>query len=186
MPSCVEFDFRFPKSARILCIGSSNTGKSVIIKRLLEHNDKVFQSSANLTWYFYAVWQPLYAEIEKNIKNVKFFHGLNLLEKMLSPSDFFTENRVCIVIDDLDFDVFNNLTVSKLFTLYAHHLPIHRILLTSQNPLGLKSKFGTTILRNCSAFILTRSPHMKHLIKLLGQQMCEGKKLLEIYNFSNE
>ena len=76
--------------------GTTGSGKTTWIYRLLKHKDDMILPSPDNFFYFYGIWQDLYAEMEENMTYVKFREGLPSMEvvKSMSPNSM-------IVLDDL-------------------------------------------------------------------------------------
>ena len=77
--------------------GPTCCGKSQFVKRLLESGEDMIEGAPeNITWC-YAIYQPAYDEMQRNISNITFVEGVPCdLESMIIPS-----KRNLVVIDDL-------------------------------------------------------------------------------------
>jgi len=61
--------FQSPKS--IFVLGSSNSGKTMYTKNILENADGM---PSNI-FYCYSIWQPIFDEMRSSISNLQFYQG---------------------------------------------------------------------------------------------------------------
>ena len=137
----------------------------------------MFETDPEHIMYCYAVWQPLFDEMEK-LPNFTLHQGLPINIDEWNPES----NHRLIIIDDLMEKVVDNLDMSLLFTQGCHHKNISVIFIT-QN-LYLKGKHARTISLNTQYLVLFRSLRDVSQITTLGKQLFPGqsKLLTQVYH----
>ena len=165
----------FKDCSSIMVCGATSSGKTRWTYRLLQNH--MFETDPEYIMYCYAVWQPIFDEMEK-LPNFTLHQGLPLNIDEWNPQS----NHRLIIIDDLMEKVVDNLDMSLLFTQGCHHKSISVIFIT-QN-LYLKGKYARTISLNTQYLVLFRSLRDVSQITTLGKQMFPGqsKLLTQVYN----
>ena len=181
--SVLEADLRIPAQSRIIIAGSSKSGKTRLCYNLLKNSSLVFENPFEEIFWFYMIYQKFYDKLKRKLKNIQFFQGLDELEKVLSDKSLFEDKKIYLVIDDLQEEAYASSLVSKIFCIFAHHLPIEQCIFIVQNPL-IRAKYQTTINRNANILILTKSARLKGAMIHIGQQVFpgKGKILMEAYD----
>lgn len=141
--------------------GSSGSGKTTFVKRLIEQAPHITNTPPKRIIYFYGVFQPLF----KTMPNVEFVEGL--------PPSF---NRYLdgitptwLIIDDLMEKAGSSEEVANLFVRGSHHLNASVINLT-QNLYSKGSKTRTLNL-NSHYLLYFKNPKDKSMIDHVARQM---------------
>lgn len=66
---------KFNANSNIIVSGQSHAGKTTFVFYLMK-NLAVFESNIQHILYAYGMWQPLFEQMEMEIKNITFFHGV--------------------------------------------------------------------------------------------------------------
>jgi len=160
--------------------GSTRSGKTTWLYRLLSHTSEMFpQNPPQQILYCYGVWQDMFEEMERHIKNISFHHGLPSHAQIENLSSNNSHN--IIVLDDLMNEVVKNSDIELLFTRGAHHKKLTVIYL-NQN-LFCQGKNAKSINLNCHYLVLFHNLRDNSQIKRLGQQIFpgEGEVLVQAY-----
>ena len=156
--------------------GTTGSGKTTWIYRLLKNKDDMILPSPDNFFYFYGIWQDLYAEMEENMTYVKFSEGLPSMEvvKSMSPNSM-------IVLDDLAHLVYSNKEMELLFSQVSHHKKIS--VCHIKNNLFYQGKHARTISLNTHLYVLLSNPRDESQILTFGRQVYPSKPLclLEAY-----
>lgn len=173
------FPFEGPSTFAIS--GTTGSGKTTWIKKLLLNKDKLFPDNPpRMILYCYGIWQSLFEEIEKNMPDIVFHKGLPSTQQINNISNNNVHNIV--ILDDLMQDVVKNSDIEILFTRGAHHKKL-TIIYLNQN-VFCQGKYARTIALNCHYLILFKNLRDCSQIQRLGQQIFPGKSqvLVEAYN----
>ena len=172
--------------SRIAICGSSGSGKSVILHKLLKHSQYLFAGKTDLILYFSLMDDlKLFQDISQFECQFKFYKGLDELESVLIEHKHFArENGVVVVLEDLQLEAFNNETVAKIFTAYAHHMPLTGVIITCQSPYLRTARYQTIINRNLTHYIFSRSPRLRSGLCIIGREIdpMKPKQLLSAFN----
>lgn len=176
MASRTEIDLRFthPMCARVC--GPSNSGKTMWVRKFLEHLDYLGRDfpSKQVLWC-HGQSQALHSVPINNV-SVKYYEGMPSIEeiKVESPS--------ILIIDDLASEIQDDLNLLNLFTKHSHHLGISVIFITqSIYPPGKHMK---TVATNSNYDILFNSPRDMRQLITYGSQLRPLKRsntFLEAY-----
>ncbi|KMQ81740.1 hypothetical protein RF55_25379, partial [Lasius niger] len=142
-----------------LVSGPTGSGKSVFVKKMLEHH--MFHPWPDKVIYCYGVYQPLF----NSMKDVIFEEGL--------PSYLNQIQNALIIVDDLMTELSGDSRLSNLFTKGSHHRYISIIFIV-QN-LFHQGKEMRTIHLNCHYMTLFKNPRDKSQVMHLARQMFPGK-----------
>ena len=98
--------------------GISGAGKAFVVRRLIQHIDKMLDPSPQKVTYAYNVWQKIFSEMEKEHDFVQFIEGV--------PSENDLENLSnnepqCFILDDMMLECVNYLRIETLFTQGSHN-----------------------------------------------------------------
>lgn len=162
---CDYIKFRCPFTA-MLC-GPTGCGKTVLLRRLLKHHDKLFdikldKGKLKVIWC-YGIWQKLYNEpIDKSVE-CTFIKGL------CSEQDILDKKANIVVIDDLMSQLSDNVELADLFTKGSHHLNFS-VMFVSQN-LFHQGKHMRDISLNCHYIILFKNPRSQDQVQALSRQV---------------
>jgi len=158
-------DLRLQSPFTCMVVGPSGSGKSYLVRRVLEHRDIVMRSPpARIVWC-YGVWQGLYDQLQTALP-IEFVSGL--------PSDdLLREGNFILVIDDLMHQAQSSDRVAKIFTKYSHHNNITCFLLT-QN-LFPKGSEVRNISLNSNYIVLMKNSRDRAQIQHLARQVYPGQ-----------
>lgn len=160
---------QFETPSSLLVCGPSNSGKTSFVKRLLENASLMFKTPPKYILYCYgSVWQPIFDEMEKCVKNIRFFKGLPTEDEFLDIRDSNDGHFVC-VLDDLMSQSSNSSFVEKIVYAGSHHLNM-TIVCLMQN-LYQKGKVMRTISLNMHYYILFENRRDMEQILRFGRQV---------------
>ena len=94
----------------LLLAGSSCSGKTTWVFRLIENLDKIFTNKIERIVYFYKIWQ---SKFDSFVNEIEFHQGLP------DPTLLQQSKGCLIVLDDLMNEKLSLIT--QIFTVYAHH-----------------------------------------------------------------
>lgn len=175
------FPFEAPTTFSVS--GTTGSGKTTWLCKLLEHKDVLFPSvHTEKILYCYGVWQELFTKMERIIPNIFFHEGLPSSKTVEELTG--NKKHNIIVLDDLMLQVVKNEEIELLFTRGSHHKNL-TIIYINQN-LFCQGKNARTITLNCHYLILFENRRDCLQIKRLGQQIFPGhsQHLVESYKDS--
>lgn len=166
------------KQYRCLISGSSSTGKSTLIQKLMINDNKLYPHDYDNIIYCHGVQT-------KALKSLQRYFG-----KVLQLFDHIPGNLVelcgrkehnLLVLDDLDEAAFSNSDVASCFTKWSHHYNFN-IILSTQN-IFTHGSSRLTLLRNATHLILFPNYLDNTVPRLIAQKVLPGKTgvFLEIY-----
>ena len=172
--------YPFPGSTSIGVSGTSNSGKTTFVYKLLKNKDVMFEGSPDKILYCHGIDQPLFLEMESSLPSIRFHKGLP--SKELIEEYSYSKTGNIIVLDDLMESVVSNAEMEKLFFLGAHHRRLVLIYL-NQNMYYQGSK-ARTISLNTHFLVLMKNPRGLSSLQCLSRQVFAGKSklLIEAYN----
>lgn len=157
--------------------GSSSSGKTSLLKRLLMEVDQLYDPKPTLIIYVYKVFDPDFDVLSRKMGNRILF-----LDSLPEESQFNRliegQNHTLLCVDDA-----LNFTSQKffvdLFVCNGHHNKITSFIVTQH--LYHKAPYTGTICQNAHIIILMPSPRDHSTILALGRQLGEYKVLRDIY-----
>ena len=156
--------------------GTTGSGKTTWIFKLLKNKDKMIVNPPSHILYCYGIWQHLYAEMEETMSYVSFKEGLPSMEtvKSMPPHSM-------IVLDDLAHLIYNNKEIELLFSQVSHHRKIS--VCHIKNNLFYQGKHARTISLNTHLYVLLSNPRDESQILTFGRQIYPSRplSLLEAY-----
>lgn len=171
--------YPFPANTTISVTGTTFSGKTTWVYKLLKHKNVMFQSPPNKILYCYGVHQSLFDEMEETLPSITFHKGLPSTKLL----DEYSNSPTCniIILDDLMQSIVSNAEIEQLFTLGAHHRRLVVIYL-NQN-LFCKGSKSRSISLNTHFLILLKNPRDLSQIQCLSRQIYPGesKLLVEAY-----
>jgi hypothetical protein len=170
--------FPFEGPSTLSVSGTTGSGKTSWIFKLLKNRDDMFTNSPHKILYCFGVWQKLYDEMEKDISNIIFHKGVPNYTYL---EEFIDGNHNIIILDDLMADCVKNQDVANLFSIGAHHQRLS-IVYINQN-MFCQGKNARTIALNCHYIVLFQNLRDRSQVQRLGQQLFPGQSqlLLEAY-----
>ena len=174
---------KFFNYSNVIVSGSSQSGKSMIVNRIVNNSDSLFFIQPTKFIVIYSAWQQMYDEMEKKLQNITF------LENFPSEDDL---NKLCaghnhsiLIADDKGVGVSDDRFMGDLFSRFGHHKKITSFLILQSTT--MKGKFSQDILRNSHYSIIMRSGGREgQSIRSLGIQINDLKNLQEAYKSATE
>lgn len=160
---------KFFSSFRLLISGSSCSGKTTLLFKLL-NNKNIFDTKHHCITYFYNSYQEEF----KKWPNIKFHKGL--------PKTVEKHNGTCLQIyDDLIDQCANSPNILSLVIRDSHHQNKDVIIL-SQN-LYWGGKYMRTISLNCNYLIVFKNPRDSSQIQYLARQIYphQSNSVVDVY-----
>lgn len=164
-------DMRLKSPFTSIIAAGSGSGKTWLMKRLIDNANAVCTEPPSEIIYCYGAWQPLF----EDMRNVTFHEGLIDIQ-----SDFSRDGKPrWIVIDDLMEKVKKNEEMNSLFTKYSHHFNLSVFFLVQ----NLFAKDLRTISLNTHYFFIFKNPRDSSNIMHLAKQLYPGNAnfLVESY-----
>lgn len=164
--------FTFCSPCVIQIVGPSMTGKSTIVRKLIEYKDSLFEIRPTKVLYCYGVWDKKFDEM----KNINFIKGIpNDLEHINSEYFQDSSNHLLIVFDDLMDEIVKSSEMERLFVRGVHHCNIS-VIYVSHN-LYYQGRFSRTISLNLQYLILLRGNKDTRQLHLLGGRLGLKKEI---------
>ena len=151
--------FRHPFT--MLCVGSTMTGKTTYLTKLIQQRHDMIKPNVERVIYSYNKYQTAF----DSMTDVQFVRGMNF---NLDPSI----PTLLIIDDNMNH---TDETLAELFTVDAHHQNTSIIFVT-QN-LFLQNKFYRTACLNTQYMIFFRSPRSCNQMTHLAKQIYTGNKV---------
>lgn len=166
----MPWDLRLITPFNYIISGSSQSGKTNFIKRLLENKDDLMTVPPSKVFLFYKLRQEVYNEmVSTNLVNEltdvsSQFPSLDEIQDMVKP---YKDNGGSLIIFD---DILSDITkdFQQLFCNASHHLNCSIIFVT-QN-LFQHNQFFRTMSLNSHYFTIMRNARDKQQISILGKQ----------------
>lgn len=180
------YDVRFKTPCNILVVGSSGSGKTQCLKHFIEQKDALFDYPPEHVIFFYEENQDMYKYLKKkNLVDV-FVQGLPTSEELkdvidsLRPSASNEKKQpILCIYDDLVQEV--NAEISKIFTVYGHHLSLINIFVT-QELFAKNSNFRTMSLNSHYLILFKLVRDVSQILPLARQiSPFEGRFIIESY-----
>jgi hypothetical protein len=162
--------------------GPSNSGKTTLISRILEHKNHLFTCSTLKTVLFYNQSQEIYRKwsgaglIDYSQKGIPRLTDFEAIAKFYSNSE-----GAVIIVDDLGAQVLANLDFFEhIFVVLSHHLKLSVFLVVH----NLFEKGLRKISLNTNRFVITANHRDQSQIGYLSRQAFPGSKnfLTSVYN----
>lgn len=164
--------------APFTCIvsGSSGSGKTTFVERLLkERNEIIHPSPLNVLYCFGELTPKILEWKQRQHYGITVHYGFPLEETIKSMLP-----NLLLILDDLLTDLEENIKlVNKLFTRGSHHWNLSIILITQ----NIYDKSLRLLRLNSHYLVLLRNPQGQDQIRTLSHQMYPGKRkyFLESY-----
>lgn len=158
--------FRHP--ATVLVAGPTFSGKSHLMRQILENKDQMLRPPVEEVIWCYGIESPQLVSLKEKFPDIKLHRGLPDLDRLASlPKGV----KRALVIDDLMNETKGNV-VSNLFTKIAHHMDIS-VFYLCQNVLN-NNKEMRNIFLNAMYKVLFYNPGDLTQITLLNNRMYPG------------
>jgi hypothetical protein len=156
-----SYDMTLLTPSKWIIFGSSGSGKTSFVLKLLEFQNEMFNKTFDRIIYFYGQTEP---DVKfHNLKNIEIINGLNIDEDYLNSFDKNLNN--VIILDDLMNEIGNDKVIANLFSKFSRHRNI-TVFLLLQN-IFPKGKFFTDFFRNANYLVLMKNPLGMSQIRLL-------------------
>ena len=165
----------FKTNSRIICAGSSNSGKSYLINSLILENESKFNKII-ITGQPHDILKKSKI-LETKIVTYDYFPSIQEI------NEFGEKGHKLVLLDDTYVTAFSDKNVLSYYT-HARHSNISCILI-SQNLFYTRGKFSKDITLNCSHLILLRMRDISQLSHLSRQIYGKGysSKIPDVYKF---
>lgn len=173
--------FKVSNPSNFLLVGATRTGKTSLMLDIIRDREEIFAREIESIYYCFEVWQNVF----DNFPFVNFHQGLIKNVQEVFPVSTNPNKQHILVIDDMVTDIEESgVLMSKIFSVYGHHLNINVFLLT-QN-LFYQNKFFRNITLNTHYIILLQMRRDKSQLKRFFSQIYPSKSalLMEVYNQS--
>ena len=158
-------DVRFRTPANYYICGQSQSGKSHLVRSMLDHLEELFYPVPTKILYCYGEHQKKFDDLSQRLSNIEFVDGF--------PNDLYAlvegHDNSLVILDDLMSQCSNDTRVSDLFTRGSHHRGISDLFLT-QN-LFPPGKLSRTFSLNSHYLLIFRNPRDSLGISTLARQM---------------
>ena len=155
-----------------LCVGSTFSGKTTFLSRLLQYRDCMIEPPVERVIYSYKKWQPVF----DTMSGVEFHQGMDFKLDKSIPT--------LLIIDDQLQDCAIEKELVELFTVKAHH-DNTSVIFVSQNLFHQSKAFRTAGL-NAMYLFLFKSPRGSSQVAHLARQLCSGAKARELVSAYEE
>ena len=163
------FKIRCP--ATICISGPSGSGKSCLVRKIIQNLDKTFDRVPTQIIYCYSIFQPLFEVMKKESPlPIEFVHEL--------PEDLVPKPRTLLILDDLQNSA---KIIADYFTKISHHCDTDVVYLC-QN-IFLQNSYHRTCNLNTHILCLFKNPRDSAQIRYLAGQISPTNKkfLLDAY-----
>lgn len=132
--------FLFDSPCTISLCGSTKSGKSTLLKKLIKYKDVLFKDKPTKVLYCYGIWDKNFDQMH----DVEFVKGLpSDIDNLNSEFSRDASSHLLLIFDDLAHELVNSLNIQDLFIRGAHHSNIS-VIFTSHN-LYYHGKYSRTI-----------------------------------------
>jgi hypothetical protein len=178
-----EFYFRTP--SLLYLTGTSYSGKTEFILKLIENHQRLFIPNIQRIVFVYAENQPkLFERVKKAYPETEFVQGLFELQ---SKIDFNASVPTLLVLDDIAHESSMSEYVLQLAVRESHHKAITVVYV--QHNLFQQNKHSKTISLQSKYIILFKNPRDVNQYKYLGNQILGnggGKILVQVFRDISE
>ena len=161
----------FHSSTTILVSGSTMTGKSELIRKMLKKSSGMFEVSPKRIIYAFCEYQNSFSDMEQDIPGIIMHQGLPSKDQITQWTD--PSQHTVLVLDDLMNEVTKNEDSVSLFCITAHHR-FCTVIFVTQN-LYMPNRYSRTISLNCHYVILFKNFRDSRSIITFGSQLLPGK-----------
>jgi hypothetical protein len=175
------FDARFKTPLRCILIGGSFSGKSSLIKEIIDNDSRILTNKVDRILYFSKHYDLRFSELQKRF-GLNFQYIKDLPEKSFASYLNDSSKHTAVILDDLQEEASTSSAVADLFAIYSRHRNAS-VFFTLQNPFtGAKSRL--TAFRNSTHIVLFKPSLDRSVISLLAGRVSpkNTKTFHEIYN----
>jgi hypothetical protein len=155
----------------MLVTGSSGTGKSYLVAKILENVDWCYDKKIQNIYFFYSVHQPLYEILEQKLPNITFLNTLpteELLQPLMNP-----DVHDLVIVDDFLRESAGSTVIEDLCVRTSHHNSISVILINQNLFYGGRNR--RTQNTNSQYTIFLRNPSALDQVATFGRQRFPGR-----------
>ena len=138
--------------------GPSQAGKSIFVKKFLQHLNRMSDTKFAAIYWYYGEWQPLYSELSREIE---FRQSVPKIEDFDASS-----GPRLVIIDDLMTESCKE--VSKIFTKTSHHRDLSVFFITQ----NLFHRGQREISLNANYVVVFKNPRDNAQIAHFARQIC--------------
>ena len=167
------------EAASTACVsGSTKSGKTTWLFRLLRNKAVMFSEPVNKVLYCYGIYQDTFDNMKKEVQGIEFHEGV---PSRTDVENFADGSHNMVILDDLSESVVKDPEMERLFVQGAHHRNLS-VFFVSHNCFR-QGKCARTIALNTHYTVLFRNIRDGQQISALGKQMFpgNGKALVEAY-----
>lgn len=170
-----KMDLRFKTPFTLLLAGSSSSGKTTWVFKLIDNLDNISNNKINKIIYYYQNWQNVF---QSYVSAIDFKEGTPSSDDFISDTN--NVNALVIIDDALTKGIVDN-SISNIYTRLSHHQNAS-VILISQN-LFIDNKNYRSISNNSMYLVLMKNPRNLAVISALSRQICPGqsRELVNIY-----
>jgi len=179
-----NFNLKIPLPTHSIVCGSTNSGKTSLVLRLLSNPD-IFSPRPKRVLYYYDTWQDAYSITKDLLESYgiemlfyKGIHGLSMAQFESSDKVGKGKGESIIVIDDFSLESSSSKDIAKMVTNIRH---LHCSLFIILHFLFSKSEYSRIILQNVGFVFVLPSPRLSSQLKTFGQQLSMAAKLMAAY-----
>jgi len=162
--------FHIPFS--MLIAGSSGSGKSTWIEKLLIQQSNVLNKTWDKILYCYSIYDPSYEKLEKIIPNLELMQGFPTEIVKQFHNNVQRTKQTLIVLEDLMVEAGDLKELTILFTRMRHSNV--SIIMTVQN-IFHQGKAMKAVMRNATYIVVFPNTRDISMIYSFGQQIMPGK-----------
>lgn len=165
--------FKLPSPVICSCIGSSFTGKSSYLRKVIKNRHKIFETKHDHILYVYEIWQETYNAIRKESPSVVFNNSMDILNEYLD------KGSILLFIDDKYSELNEkgsemHAWIERLSLVSAHHQRVD-FFLVLHSPCFTD---GAALSRSFTNLILFPNHRDTSYLSYLNRQMFPGTRLL--------
>ena len=167
---------------RMIISGSSGTGKSALINKILINENGLCETNFDNIVYLQGVETDSTLILKKKFKN-----KITILSSIPGEKELIKKcsqgKKNILIIEDLDIESFNSKLISSCFSKFSHHKKFS-IIISTQN-LFSQGPHRLTLIRNSTHIILFPN-HLDHSVaRLISNRInpSDPKKLISLYDF---
>lgn len=163
--------YLFNSPTNISVSGTTSSGKTWWVRRLLKEKDRLFEHPPEHIIYCYGVWQDTFTDM----------HGIDFHMGLPANPDEVGDGKrhTLLIVDDLMDAVVRDEKMQQMFVRGSHHRNI-TIIFLNQN-MFCPGKHARTINLNCHYLVLFRNARDVQQVGVLSKQLGMGTKLIEAY-----
>lgn len=169
-----SYVFKHPFTCMIA--GPSKSGKTTLLKKILNSNKIIIDKPPEKIVYCYSRWQDVFNELKSVVPTIEFKQGLPDIQQ------FNSRINNLLILDDLMSECGKEQSIKEIFTIDSNHQNLSVYFLT-QN-LFNNEKNNRTISLNCNYMIILNNPRDKLQLSYLARQMFpeNAKYLIECFD----